>query len=156
MKNFFFLFTFFIILAACSKTDTTAEKTQAAAETLDKETVFSFDVKNLIPDCNSSSEIICAINQTIKCTLNPEFEECAQAKDKIPSFVFMQDESLQRPTFQSYKIIKLTPRSDGAVEVYTQSSCDGNWFGLCNGNIIYVMRNIDSVWRVTDMYATEF
>ena len=61
----------------------------------------------------------------------------------MPSFVFMQDETLTRPTFQSYKITKLTPRADGSVEVHTQSSCNGNWFGLCNGNIIYVMKNIN-------------
>ena len=88
--------------------------------------------------------------------INPEFSECAENKDNMPDFVFMQDETLQRPTFQSYKITKLVPRADGAVEVYTQSSCNGNWFGLCNGNIIYVMKNIDSRWRIIDMYALEF
>lgn len=144
------------LLFACSKQDNTAEKTAAAADSLDKETVFSFDVNSLQPGCSSTSEIVCAVNMTVKCILNPEFSECAEAKDKMPAFVFMQDESLQRPTFQSYKITKLVPRDDGAVEVYTQSSCNGNWFGLCNGNIIYVMKNIDSSWVVTDMYALEF
>ena len=73
----------------------------------------------------------------------------------MPSFVFMQDESLQRPTFQSYKITKLKPRSDGAIEVFTQSSCNGNWFGLCNGNIIYVIKNTNSIWQIIDIYAIE-
>ena len=149
-------FTLFILLVACSQKDTTKEKTPEAENTLDKETVFSFDVSNLQAECNSDSDIICTINRTIKCILNPSFEECEKNKETMPSFVFMQDESLQRPTFQSYKITKLLPREDGAVEVHTQSSCNGNWFGLCNGNIIYVMKNIDSSWRVIDMYALEF
>ena len=144
-----------LLIAACSKQDNTAEKTASAQQSLDKETVFSFEINNLQTGCDNPSEIVCAINQTVKCILNPQFSECTEAKDNMPDFVFMQDESLQRPTFQSYKINKLVPRSDGAVEVYTQSSCNGNWFGLCNGNIIYVMKNIDSTWKVIDMYAVE-
>lgn len=143
-------------LAACSKKDNTAEKTAEAQTSLDKDTVFSFEINNLQPGCDNPSELVCAVNATIKCIINPQFEECTETKDNMPSFVFMQDENLKRPTFQSYKIDKLTPRSDGAVEVYTQSSCNGNWFGLCNGNIIYVMKNIDSKWKVIDMYAVEF
>ena len=144
------------MLTACSQKDTTKEKTQEAENSLDKDTVFSFEVSNLKPECETDSEIICAVNRTIKCILNPSFEDCEKNKENMPSFVFMEDESLQRPTFQSYKITKLSPREDGAVEIYTQSSCNGNWFGLCNGNIIYVMKNIDGVWRVIDMYALEF
>lgn len=150
------LFLLALLITACSKQDNTAEKTALAQNSLDKETVFSFEINNLQAGCDNPSEIVCAINQTIKCILNPQFSECDKAKDNMPAFVFMQDESLQRPTFQSYKINKLSPRSDGAVEVYTQSSCNGNWFGLCNGNIIYVMKNIDSTWKVIDMYAVEF
>ena len=65
----------------------------------------------------------------------------------------MEDESLQRPTQQSYKITKLKPLNDGTVEVYTQSTCNGVWFGLCNGNIIYVMKNVNNKWQVKDIYA---
>ena len=150
------LFFCFVLLVACSQKDTTKEKTPAAESSLDKETVFSFDAASLRPGCDTDSEIICAINRTVKCILNPSFEECEKNKENMPSFIFMQDESLQRPTFQSYKITKLSPRDDGAVEIHTQSSCNGNWFGLCNGNIIYSMKNINSTWRVADMYALEF
>jgi hypothetical protein len=155
MKKFLTLLGFICLISACSEKDTTVQKTAEAQNTLDKDTVFSFDVANLSEGCDNSSEIVCAINNTIKCTLNPEFLDCASNKNKMPSFVFMQDDSLQRPTFQSYQIIKLVPRNDGAVEVYTKSSCNGSWFGLCNGNIIYVMKNIDSQWAVIDMYAVE-
>ena len=154
MKKLFFILSF-ILISACSEKDTTAEKTAEAQSTLDKETVFSFDVTSLEAGCSSDSEMICTINTTVKCILNPDFEQCQANKEAIPSFVFMQDETLQRPTFQSYRITKLNPRQDGAVEVHTQSTCNGNWFGLCNGNIIYVMKNIDSKWRVVDMYALE-
>lgn len=154
-KTIFTIFSLLIIIA-CSQRDTTEEKTKEANKTLDKETVFSFDVNNLKSGCDYNSELICIINNTVKCILNPSFEECEKIKNKIPAFVFMQDETLQRPTFQSYKITKLTPRNDGAVEVYTQSSCNGNWFGLCNGNIVYVMKNIDNQWIIKDIYALEF
>lgn len=146
----------FLILLACSQKDTTAEKTKEANINLDKDTVFSFDVSNLKTGCENNSELICTINYAVKCTLNPNFDDCEKQKNILPSFIFMQDESLQRPTFQSYKINKISPREDGAVEVYTQSSCNGNWFGLCNGNIVYVMKNLDSKWYIKDMYALEF
>lgn len=155
MKKIFTILLSFIFITACSQKDTTAEKTKEANSNLDKNTVFSFDINNLKTGCDYDSDLICTINNSIKCTLNPNFEECQKLKDTMPSFVFMQDESLQRPTFQSYRITKLTPREDGAVEVHTQSSCNGNWFGLCNGNIIYIMKNIDSKWYIKDMYSLE-
>ncbi len=154
-KNIFILLSFLFIIA-CSQKDTTAEKTKEANSNLDKNTVFSFDINNIKTGCEYDSELVCTINNAVKCILNPNFADCEKIKDRLPSFVFMEDESLQRPTFQSYKITKITPREDGAVEIYTQSSCNGNWFGLCNGNIVYVMKNIDSKWYIKDMYALEF
>ncbi len=156
MKKFFNFFAIAFLLTACGELDTTAEKTKKEASSLDTETVFSFDVNNLEEDCNNISELVCCINTTVKCILNPTLNLCEKNKEKMPSFVFMQDESLSRPTFQSYKITKIVPREDGAVEVFTQSSCNGNWFGLCNGNIVYVMKNINSTWRIVDLYALEF
>ena len=156
MKKYIITILSIVFITACSPKDTTTEKTKEANSSLDKNTVFSFDVNKLKIGCDYSSELVCIINYAIKCTLNPNFEECKKIKNKIPSFVFMNDESLQRPTFQSYKINKLTPREDGAIEVYTQSSCNGNWFGLCNGNIVYVMKNIDSEWYIKDIYSIEF
>lgn len=156
MKKIFFILISFFIISACSQKDTTAEKTKEANSNLDKNTVFYFDINNLKSGCDTDSELICTINTAVKCTLNPTFEDCEKSKKQLPAFVFMQDESLQRPSFQSYKINKLIPREDGSVEVHTQSSCNGNWFGLCNGNIVYVMKNLDSKWYIKDMYALEF
>lgn len=150
------LYAFTLVLAACSENNDSAAKIQSETSSIDKDTVFSFNAENLTAGCDCSSEMICAINKTIKCTINPDFEECAEAKNTMPDFVFMQDDSLQRPTFQSYQIDKITPRDDGSIEVRTKSSCNGNWFGLCNGNIIYIMKYSDSHWIVADMYAVEF
>lgn len=156
MKKLFFVLYTFLALGACSPSDNTADKTAQETPSIDKDTVFSFDAEKLAVGCDTSSEMICTINTAIKCIINPEFEECENAKNRLPSFVFMIDESLQRPTFQSYQVDKITPRTDGAIEVHTKSSCNGNWFGLCNGNIIYVMKHIDSAWHIIDMYAVEF
>lgn len=155
MKKILFLFAAFLTISACSKAD---EQTAAAPQpdaSVDNETVFSFDINTLTAGCDNSSQMICAINASIKCTINPDFAECAEQKAYMPNFIFMQDESLQRPTSQSYKITKIKPLSDGTVEVYTQSTCNGNWFGLCNGNIIYVMDNQNGRWAVKDLYAVE-
>lgn len=156
MKKYLSVFLLSLFITSCQQQDTTAQQTAKEAQILDKETVFSFDVSNLQTGCDNKSELICTINTTIKCILNPHFSECKTFEKQMPSYVFMEDESLIRPTFQSYKITKLVPLNDGSIEVHTQSSCNGNWFGLCNGNIIYVMRNIDSKWIITNMYALEF
>lgn len=156
MKKFLSICAILLAITACSKADE-AQKTPApqASASIDKETVFSFDINTIVPGCDSDSEIVCAINASIKCTINPEFTECAELKAYMPNFIFMQDESLQRPTAQSYRITKMKPLSDGTVEVYTQSTCNGNWFGLCNGNIIYVMDRQNNRWVVKDIYAIE-
>ena len=153
MKKIFILFLMFFIVS-CSKENSNTEKTNK--NNINKETIFSFDLHNMEEGCSSSSEMICIINTSIKCTLDPLFEECKKYKNRIPPFIFMQDENLKRPTIQSYKITKLAPRNDGTIEVVTNSSCNGNWFGLCNGNIVYVMKNLDSKWYIKDMYALEF
>lgn len=145
-----------VFIASCYDNNNTTEKTKEAEKNINKDTVFSFDINNLKEGCTNNSDMICTINTAIKCTLNPFFSECAKSKKILPSFIFIQDENLKRPTFQTYKITKLSPRNDGTVEVYTQSSCNGNWFGLCNGNIVYIMKNINSKWIITDMYAIEF
>ena len=96
------------LIAACSPQETEQDKTAenispAAPQVPLDEEIYSFDLNTLTPGCSGDSQIICAINMSVKCTINPEFSECAEHKDEMPDFVFMQDESLQRPTSQSYK-----------------------------------------------------
>ena len=159
MKSFIFLFLAGFVLSSCSDQNApqkaTGQQTETPAPTanIDKETIFAFELNTLKPGCDSQSGIVCAINDAVKCTINPHFSDCAANKDYMPSFIFMEDESLKRPTKQSYQISKLKPLPDGTIEVYTQSHCNGNWFGLCNGNIIFVMENKNGRWGVKDLYA---
>lgn len=160
MKNFFCLALMFIIIACSPQKQPTKETTKEIKQEntlseIDKNTVFSFDLNTLKEGCESSSQIICAINYSIKCTINPDFSECSSLKAFMPNFIFMKDDSLKRPTSQSYKINKIKPLSNGTIEIYTQSTCNGNWFGLCNGNIIYVMDFQNNQWTVKDIYAVE-
>lgn len=156
-KSLIFLIPF-LLLTACSDasdTSTSAEQKAPQPDAVTGDEIYSFDINTLEPGCNSDSMMICAINLSIKCTINPQFSECAENTKFMPKFVFMEDDSLQRPSSQSYKITKLKPLPDDTVEVYTQSTCNGNWFGLCNGNIIYVMKMQDGRWSVKDIYAVE-
>lgn len=103
--------------------------------------------------CDKGSDVVCAIDLYAKCTLDPKGSECD--KKKMPKFVFMDDESLQRPTEMRFKIVKIKPVDANMIEVYTQGSCNGMWFGLCEGNIIYVLSNKNGFWAVKDVYARE-
>lgn len=159
MKKYLTIFLVLGILTACSdKTEENTPDNTAAAETpapkIDyAQKSFHFSKDSLTAGCEDDSEIICAINLAVKCSINPKFAECD--KSKMPKFIFMEDESLQRPTESGYKITKLKPIAEGQMEVYTQSQCNGQWFGLCNGNIIYVMGQKDGHWVVKDLYAMQ-
>jgi len=95
--------------------------------------------------------MMCAIELAAKCTINPKHKECD--KNLLPSFIFMEDESLQRPTEISFRVYKLKPLQGGIIEAYTESSCNGGWFGLCQGNVIYVLSSQGSGWKVNDIYS---
>ena len=103
--------------------------------------------------CNKKDKVACAIDLYVKCTLNPQDASCD--KKKMPKFVFMNDESLQRPTEMSFKIVKIKPIDADVIEVYTESTCNGMWFGLCEGSIIYVLKAKNDQWIVKDVYAFE-
>ena len=118
-----------------------------------EEKTYTYKLGENKPGCDKGSEIVCAIDLYAKCTLEPENSTCD--KGKMPKFVFMDDESLQRPTEMSFKIVKIKPVDANMIEVYTESSCNGMWFGLCQGNIIYVLSNKNGGWVVKDVYARE-
>ena len=116
--------------------------------------VFSYDVSSLSQTCQSQSAMICAVEKAVKCTLNPDFDGCREAR--LPKFIFMNDESLGRPTKMSFQTVKVKPLSSDLVEIHTRSTCDGNWFGLCQGYVIYVLvptSKEGEEWRVKDIYA---
>ena len=69
--------------------------------------------------------------------------------------IFAEDDVEGRPSEQSFKILKYKPIDSHTIEVYTEGQCDHNWFGACQGNVIYVMDNSGGQWRVKEIYAVE-
>ncbi len=114
---------------------------------------YTYRADNLETECRLDSPMACAVEYAIKCTLDPDFSDCRDSK--LPKFIFMSDESLKRPTQMRFQIAKIKPISDDIVEIHTDSTCDGNWFGLCQGRIIYVLTPSNGSWRVKDIYAIE-
>lgn len=118
------------------------------------EQLFEFNQSNLPEECALDDAMFCAVETAVKCTINPTLEFCSQAD--LPKFLFMQDPGLDRPTEMSYKIIDKKALNNDTTEIYTESNCNGNWFGLCQGTIIYVMaQKPENVWYVKDIYAIE-
>lgn len=103
-------------------------------------------------ECNDDPAI-CAVDLAVKCTINPKSSFCD--KTKLPRFIFMDDKSLTRPTMIDYTIVKTHPIDIHTIEVQTKSDCDGGWFGLCKGNVIYVLNNSSGEWIVKEIYALE-
>ena len=101
-------------LAACSDETQPQQNESAAISVPDfaKET-FSIGKAELEQPCKVNSDMVCAVNLFIKCSINSQMAECQQSKERLPSFVFMQDESLERPTQVTYNITKLKPLSGG-------------------------------------------
>lgn len=161
MKKYWLVLLVLNLLISCSDkkdTEETAAPIEAKKISLNQmpqidyaDKIFTFKQNNLPQDCSEGSEIVCAINLTVKCTINPQLSFCDKAL--MPEFIFMQDESLNRPTEMSYQITKLKPLSGGMLEVYTKSECNGTWFGLCRGTIIYVLGQRNNQWIVQDIYA---
>lgn len=159
MRKYFCLFLILNLLSACSDAEDNTNLQQSSVSQEDFQHTdyadknFHFSANDMTSGCSDDSQMICAINLAIKCSINPKWNECD--KTKMPNFIFMEDESLQRPTEVSYRVLKLKPIPGGQIEVYTQSSCNGQWFGLCNGNIIYVMEQKEDQWIVKDLYAMQ-
>jgi hypothetical protein len=125
----------------------------ATAQTFDDETVYAYKAGELSEDCAFDSEMACAVDFAVKCTLEPTFKGCADSK--LPRFIFMTDESLNRPTEMTLRLVKIKPINADRVEIHTDGTCNGNWFGLCQGRIIYSLVSSDKGWRVQDIYAIE-
>lgn len=158
MKKYLAFLAALCLVSACSEQKqeenaTEAQKIETPAITDYAEKEFIFDAANLAAGCEEDSGLVCAVNMAVKCSINPKLADC-DAK-RLPKFIFMEDESLERPTLVSYKINKLKPLADGMVEVYTASRCNASWFGLCEGNIIYVMSTANGNWTVKDIYARQ-
>ena len=64
--------------------------------------VHYYNTENLEQDCQSDSEVFCAVERTVKCTINPELEICN--KKFVPAFVLGKAEDTERPTKISFQI----------------------------------------------------
>ena len=105
---------------------------------------------SLTAECGSNSEIICAVETMVKCTIEPELLICSP--NIIPDFVLMEGELPRRPTEISFQITGMKALDKHTLEVYTKSSCDGQWFGLCQGRVVYVIDNAKGHFRVKEVY----
>ena len=125
----------------------------------DPDKLYSYQKDNLPETCESDNEIVCAIENVVKCALNPTASYCD--KKTMPEFLFYDDsmfaegDVLGRPSEQSFKITKIKPLDNQTIEVFTKGQCDKNWFGVCEGNVIYVMTKQFGTWQVQDVYAIE-
>lgn len=118
------------------------------------EQTFTFATDSLASSCALDDSLFCAVETAAKCTINPELPFCKKAD--LPKFIFMQEPGIDRPTEISYKIVDKKILGNNTTEIYTESNCNGNWFGLCQGTIIYVMaQKPEDVWYVKDIYAIE-
>lgn len=119
-----------------------------------KSSVYSYEKDKLSEECLNDDEVFCAIERTVKCTLNPEFSICE--KDLVPSFVLGKTQEDVRPSNIRFSITKIKPIPDTRdISVYTKSQCDASWFGLCQGTVIYSLSAKDGGWKVVNVYALE-
>ena len=149
-------------ISLINKTETTkvvvqnqeGEQVVEVEETL-PDTVFSFNTQNITAECSKDlPEMLCAVENAVKCTIKPDLENCANLN--LPQFIFMTDPTVERPTEVNYKFINKEIQTTGSVNIYTESSCNGGWFGLCQGTVIYVLgQSKKGSWRVKDIYAIE-
>ena len=136
--------------ATLSETDTAKNISQSA--NLDIQHTYTADT--LQAECQSDSDILCAIERTVKCTINPELETCD--KDLVPAFVIGKVEDTERPTEISFRITKIKPIPESTdISVYTQSDCNALWFGLCKGIVVYSLSPKNNNWAVTNIFALE-
>lgn len=118
------------------------------------DTLFSFNKETLIEDCSVTNPQICAVEIAVKCSINSDLEMCKNAN--LPQFIFIKDAGTDRPTEISYRFTNKKVLANQNAEFYTESSCNGTWFGLCQGTVIYVTSQDSSgKWFVKDIYAIE-
>ena len=166
MKKFLFTLCCILLLNACN--DKKEEQSQPESTALLPvinipsdlmQKTYSYQKDNLPDSCSVNNEIICAIETAVKCALNPNQHSCR--KDSLPDFIFYDDAMFAeggvagRPTEQSFKITRIKTIDAHTIEVITLGQCNSNWFGACEGNIIYVLSNQSGSWLVKEIYAIE-
>ena len=116
--------------------------------------VHSYNSEDLQTECSSEDKIFCAIERTVKCTIEPSLSVCDKAF--VPGFVLGNVEGVDRPTEISFKLAKIKPVTGSTdLSVYTESDCDALWFGLCKGTVVYSLTPHGDEWSVTNIFALE-
>ena len=126
-----------------------------AIEDILPDTIYELKADNLPTECAENNKQLCAVENAIICTLNPKIEACQQLK--LPKFIFMNDPTIERPTEINYRFVNKKVLPNNTTEIYTESTCNAGWFGLCQGTVIYVLTPINTAekWHVKDIYAIE-
>ena len=147
-------FSFTLLKKSETTTDANFD-TSSTVEVKLPQTVFTFKKETLTSECALTDKQFCAVETAVKCTIDPELKDCRIKH--LPRFIFMQDPGLDRPTEISYKIIAKKALGNNTTEIHTDSTCNGGWFGLCQGTVIYVLAKDENThkWFVKDIYAIE-
>lgn len=148
------LLGFSVYLLTQTKPNTTVIKDDTPENiVVQKQVSYTFNAQNATALCEDSADMNCMVENAVKCTINPDIDGCSSAN--LPSYIFMKTPSVERPTEISYKIVEKKIRPNNTAEVYTESSCNESWFGICEGTIVYVLHKIGNQWTVRDIYAIE-
>lgn len=155
------LFVGVFALAVCAVFALRDQKVQQVKQNLSfhedrpvSDSVHSYSVTSVQSGCSVEDEIFCAVERAVKCTLMPELDGCS--KKTVPGFILARPDVTERPTEMTFTITKIKPiAGSGEVFVYTQSTCDTVWFGLCEGTVVYSVTSVDGTWAVTNVYALE-
>ena len=116
--------------------------------------VHTYSSDDLRLACSSQDKVFCAIERTVKCIIEPTLDICD--KEFVPNFVIGQTDDVERPTEISFKVTKIKPAADRPdISVYTESTCNAVWFGLCQGTVVYSLILQGDDWKVKNMYALE-
>lgn len=135
------------------ETNADEEQVEAVIEEALPDVIYTFNIENVSEECSQDNPQFCAVENAVKCTVTPDMEFCK--KLNLPEFIFMKDPSIDRPSEISYKIVNKKVLPNNTTEIYTESACNGNWFGLCQGTVIYVLTPTNETWQVKDIYAIE-
>lgn len=118
------------------------------------DSVHSYTAADIKGGCSAEDKIFCAVELAVKCTLTPEIDGCA--KESVPAFILGRPDVTERPTEMSFAITKIKPITGSSeIYVYTNSSCNAVWFGLCQGTVVYALSPAANSWTVTNIYALE-
>ncbi len=143
----------FSLLLKESESGTARRKEQNESVVASENILYSFSKDKLLAQCSVQDIDACAVETAVKCTINPDLDGCRDAN--LPKFIFMKDPSLERPSEISYRITSKRVLVNNSIEVHTKSSCNGGWFGLCQGTVIYVLSENEKGRFVKDIYAIE-